>query len=72
MDENLDTEEHTFLIKIMDIERKKLGWYLCKIYNGQKKSLWCHIEEKCLGNTKIFFDGVFLSIYSHRKKIMGL
>ena len=40
------------------------------------------LEEKCLRNSKIFFDGVFLSIYSHlvkkselsklrRKKIWG-
>ena len=28
---------------------------------GPKKSLWCDLEEKCLWNSKIFFDGVFLS-----------
>ena len=50
---------------------------------GPKKSLWCDLEEKCMWNSKIFFDGVFLSIYSHllkklelsmlcRKKVMGL
>ena len=30
-----------------------------------KKSLWCDLEEKRLRNSKICFDGVFLSIYSH-------
>ena len=46
---------------------------------GPKKSLWCDLEEKCLRNSKIFFDGVFISIlYLHllkklcRKKVMGL
>ena len=53
------------------------------IPGGPKKSLWCDLEEKCLGNSKIFFDEVFLSVYSHllkklelsklsRKKVMGL
>ena len=37
--------------------KKSTGW--------SKKSLWCDLEEKCLRNSKIFFDGVFLSIYSH-------
>ena len=48
-----------------------------------KKSLWCDLEGKCLRISKIFFDGVILSIYSHlvkklelsklhRKKVMGL
>ena len=48
-----------------------------------KKKLWCDLEEKCLRNSKIFFHGVFLSIYSHllktlelsklcRKKVIGL
>ena len=53
------------------------------IQGGPKKSLWCDLEEKCLRNSKSFFDGVFLSIYSHlfkkfelsmlcRKKVMRL
>jgi hypothetical protein len=53
------------------------------MYVGPKKSLWIDLEEKCLRNSKIFFDGVFLSIYSHlfknlefsklyRKKVIGL
>ena len=55
----------------------------CNIQGGPKKSLWCDLEEKCWRNSKIFFDGVFLSIYSHllkkleisklgRKKVIGL
>ena len=36
------------------------------LYTGwSKKSLWYDLEEKCLLNSKIFFDGVFLSIYLH-------
>ena len=53
------------------------------IQSGPKKSVSCDLEEKYLGNYKIFFDGVFLSIYSHllkklklfklcRKKVMGI
>ena len=53
------------------------------VQGGLKKSLWCDLEEKCLWNSKIFFDGVFLFIYSHlvkklelsklfRKKVKGL
>ena len=49
---------------------------------GPKKSLWCDLEEQCLRNSKIFYDGVFLSIFSHllkklelsklcRKKLLG-
>ena len=30
------------------------------------------IEEKCLRNSKISFDGVFLSIYSHLPKKLKL
>ena len=45
-------------------------------YAGKKyrvvQSLWCDLEEKCLGNSKIFFDGVFLSIYSHLLKKLEL
>ena len=33
-------------------------------YTGlPKKSLWCDLEEKCLRNSKFFFNGVFLSLY---------
>ena len=32
--------------------------YFKNIQSGQKKSLWCDLEEKCLRNSKIF-----LSIY---------
>ena len=53
------------------------------IQGGPKKSLWCDLEEKCLGNSKICFEGDFISIYSHllkklelfklcRKNVMGL
>ena len=38
--------------------------FLCSIQGGQKKSLWCDLEENCLRNSKICFDGVFLSVYS--------
>ena len=30
---------------------------------GPKKSLLIDLEEKCLRNSKLFFDRVFLSIY---------
>ena len=33
------------------------------IQGGPKKSLQCDLEEKCLRNSEIFFDGVFLSTY---------
>ena len=37
-----------------------------------KKCLSCDLDENCLRNSKIFFDGVFLSIYSHiLKKLWG-
>ena len=39
---------------------------------GSKKSLWCDLEEKCLRNSKIFFDGVFPSVYSHLVKKLEL
>jgi hypothetical protein len=39
------------------------------VQGGPKKKLWCDLEEKCLRNSKIFFDGVFLSIYSYLKKL---
>ena len=42
------------------------------IQGGPKKSLRCDLEEKCLGNSKIFFYGVFLSIYSHLLKKLEL
>ena len=36
------------------------------IYRVVQKSLWFDLEEKCFGNSKMFFFyGVFLSIYSH-------
>ena len=40
--------------------------YICTGWS--KKKLWCDLEEKCLINSKIFFDGVFLSLYSHLLK----
>ena len=57
--------------------------FLIYLQGGPKKNLWCDLEEKCLWNSKIFFDGVFLCIYSHllkklelfelnRKKVIGL
>ena len=42
------------------------------IYRVVQKKLWCDLEEKCLRNYKIFFDGVFLSIYSHLLKKLQL
>jgi hypothetical protein len=46
--------------------------YLQIIQSGPKKSLSCDLDENCLRNSKIFFDGVFLSIYSHiLKKLWG-
>ena len=33
-----------------------------------KKSLLCDLEQKFLINSKIFFDGVFLSLYLHHFK----
>ena len=42
------------------------------IQGGPKKSLLCHLEEKCLRNSKIFFYGVFLYIYSHLLKKLEL
>ena len=44
-------------------------WVINYNYTGwSKKSFLCDLEEKCLRNSKIFFDGVFLSIYSHLLK----
>ena len=43
-----------------------------KTYQWSKKSLLCDLEEKCLRNSKIFFDGVFLSIYLHLLKKLEL
>ena len=62
-------------LAFMELKQQCTGW--------SKKSLWCDLEEKCLWNSKIFFDGVFFSIYSHllkklelsklnRKKVIGL
>ena len=42
------------------------------LQGGPKKSLWCDLEEKCLRNSKIFFDGVFPSMYSHLLKKLEL
>ena len=42
------------------------------IQGGPKKSLWCDLEEKFLRNSKIFFDGVLLSICSHLLKKLKL
>ena len=35
------------------------------VQGGQKKSLWCDLEEKCLGNSKKTINVVFLSVYLH-------
>ena len=49
------------------------AYRLIRVYKGwSKKRLWCNLEEKCLWNSKIFFDGVFLSIYSHLLKKLEL
>ena len=42
------------------------------IHRVVKKSLWCDLEEKGLRNSEMFFDGVFLSIYSHFLKKLEL
>ena len=45
---------------------KKIFLDLLTVYTGwSKKKFMMYLEEKCLLNSKIFFDGVFLSIYSH-------
>ena len=51
---------------------RKLLIIICDIFliytytEWSKKSLWFDLEEKCFGNSKMFFFyGVFLSIYSH-------
>ena len=51
---------------------QNLDNFLKIIQGGPKKSLWYDLEEKCLRNSKIFFDGVFLSIYSHLLKKLEL
>jgi hypothetical protein len=44
-----------------------------KIHAGcPRKSLWIGLEEKCLINSKIFFGGVFLYLYSHLLKKLEL
>ena len=45
---------------------------ICSSTGWSKKSLSCDLEEKRLRNSKIFFDGVFLSIYSHLLKKLEL
>ena len=51
----------------------KLFFYLSiYIQGGPKKFLWCDLEEKWLRNSKIFFNGVFLYIYSHLLKNLEL
>ena len=43
------------------------------IQGGPKKNYGViYIEEKCLRNSKMFFDGVFLSLYSHLLKKLEL
>ena len=39
---------------------------------GSKKSLWNNLEEKCLRKSKMLFDGVFLSMFSHLLKKLEL
>ena len=55
---------------IVGIILKSVKEYNIKV--SPKKSFWCDVEEKCLRNSKIFFDGVFLSIYSHLLKNLEL
>ena len=43
-----------------------------EIYRVVQKKLWCDLEEKCFRNSKMFFDGVFLSIYSYLLKKLEL
>ena len=42
------------------------------VQGGPKKSLQCDLEEKCLRNSKMFFNGVFLSIHAHLLKKLEL
>ena len=43
------------------------------VYTGwSKKNLLCDLEEKCLRNSKMFFDRVFLSINSDLLKKLEL
>ena len=43
------------------------GWII-HLQGGPKKSLLIGLEKKCLWTSKIFFDGVFLFIYSNLYK----
>ena len=49
-------------------QKNFMMWSRGKVF----ENLWCDVEEKCLKNSKIFFDGVFLSIYSHLVKKLEL
>ena len=40
-----------------------------KLQGGPKKSLWWDLKEKCLENSKMFFDGVFLSIFTSSQEV---
>ena len=65
------------------VKNGKASLQMIYLQGGPKKSLWCALEEKCLWNSRIFFDAVFFSIYLHllkklelsklnRKKVMRL
>ena len=54
----------------INIQKQNIFKYICTGWS--KKSLWCDLEEKCLGNSKIVFDGVFLYTYSHQFKKLKL
>ena len=61
------------LIKISIIGPVIGEFYIDSMYTGwSKKRLGCDLDEKCLRNSKILFDGVFLFIYSHLLKKLQL
>ena len=67
------TIEKSYLVLLLFFRLLLDIWYLSMyVQGGPKKSLWCDLEEKCLRKSKIFFYGVFLSIYSHLLKKLVL
>ena len=82
-EDDIQTKEPLDISNYCNNKKNVTFYQLMRLQGGPKKSLLCDLEEKCLRKSKIFFDGVFLSIYSHlvknlelsklsRKKVMGL
>ena len=46
--------------------------YINYIYWVIQKKILFDLEEKCLRNSEVFFDGVFPSLYSHLLKKLEL